>query len=371
MNENQKKRNGLVTACLWIAMLAYVAISLAYIIAMYGANTSNKILGLGLCSLLTLGDMLGVIIMIRWSKNGFYLIALSAILSAVVHLCVLKYDFLTSSIYLFIVVGWFIILQLKAGGKSAWSQLNPGWDSKHCRHIYQIFAAAEIIIFVLTLIAFGKSHDGSIVDAQKTDNPRVLKPTKEVVEPSPVSNMDSVETKPVHSDEKEITPEKPSKPKLNKEKESTKQDKPKEKKNVLSLSDAANYLDTHSVWDAQEMEQYPDLRDLNKKLIVSIRQGRPRIPHELCRMSKKLKLIQHLLREYEYLNLKQSHRNNKLIGIDYNGSANLIRPAEMVSSIKDAIDLQRKLERAKKRRDDYSNMVDSVANEAAPTFGLR
>lgn len=360
-----KQRNKLQSILLWITAMANIAMFVWCIVEMFNVGLSEKKLGFGLCSMFALTNVLGIILLLRWNKSGFWLIILSAIILATVCVCVLRINPYSTPIILGSLVFLWLILQLRKEGKSTWSQLNPGWDSKHCRHIYQIFAAAEIIIFVLTLIAFGNSHDDSIVDVQTTDDSSVLKPTKDVIKPSPVNTMDSIETELVHSDVKEITPEKASKP--TKEKTSNKQDKPKEKKEPLSLYDAANYLDTHSVWDAKEMEQYPDLKGLNKKLIVSIKQGRSIIPHELCRMSKKLMLIQRLLREYKHFNIKQRHKNSKHVEIDYNGSANSISPSKMINSIKDAIELQRKLERLKNIKEAAS---DSIKN-TAPTFGLR
>lgn len=45
-------------------------------------------------------------------------------------------------------------------GVSAWSQLQSGWDGKHCRHLYQLFAAISAVLFILTMIAFGNAGHG-------------------------------------------------------------------------------------------------------------------------------------------------------------------------------------------------------------------
>jgi len=65
---------------------------------------------------------------------------------------------------LFGIIIWWAILQIKKNGKSAWSQLESGWDYKHCRHIYQIFSITAIVLFVLTLIAVGQEHNNPYED---------------------------------------------------------------------------------------------------------------------------------------------------------------------------------------------------------------
>ena len=89
------------------------------------------------------------------------MMVVSSIMAIVVNICVLKMDPVAMVGSLFAIVIWWAILQMKKDGVSAWSQLQSGWDGKHCRHLYQVFAAIGVILFILTLIAFGNTGSSS------------------------------------------------------------------------------------------------------------------------------------------------------------------------------------------------------------------
>lgn len=86
------------------------------------------------------------------------MMAVSSILAIVVNICVLKMEPGAMIGSLFAILIWWAILQMKKDGVSAWSQLQSGWDGKHCRHLYQMFGAIGVILFILTMIAFGNAN---------------------------------------------------------------------------------------------------------------------------------------------------------------------------------------------------------------------
>lgn len=349
MPENNNKRSGFVSVCLWFGILGYLTITVSYIVTMYGESFPNTILGLGLCSMLALADALGVLLLLRWSKNGLYLLFLLAALSAVVNLSVLRLDLLPSLYFLIASAIWFVVLQLRSGCKSVWSQLKNGWDSKHCRHIYQLFAIVEVILFVLTLIAYGNR-------SESTEGPTIPKDEQVKSEPqplptSPIKSAEDVDSTQVSStktpSDTELTPIESKKESRkeneknpnNQVKESNASKNDKQEHSSYDLTAAARYLDTHDVWKESEMSKYDDLKDLNRQIIMSVLRGRPKISRNLCHKSKRLQRLEKLLMEYD------SRKQKDRFHIKFPGSTSSINYHELIMCIQDAIKRQQRLEK--------------------------
>lgn len=159
MGNHLKQRNGCITAWLWVAIILNIGTAIFNAVSMFGAHSTAMALGFGICSILGLINVLGAILIMRWNVTGFYLFLASSLICAIVNVFVLKMSAVTAISSVFAIVIWWAILQVKKDGVSAWSQLETGWDYKHCRHIYQIFSITAIVLFVLTLIAVGMVHD--------------------------------------------------------------------------------------------------------------------------------------------------------------------------------------------------------------------
>ena len=161
MENELKQRNGCISFWLWLAIIANVAMTIFYAVSMFNINSGEMALGFGLCSIFGVVNVLSAILLLRWNKIGFYMMVVSSIMAIIVNICVLKMDPIAMLSSLFAIVIWWAILQMKKDGVSAWSQLQSGWDGKHCRHLYQLFAAIGVILFILTLIAFGNTNSSN------------------------------------------------------------------------------------------------------------------------------------------------------------------------------------------------------------------
>lgn len=375
MPENNNKRNSFVSACLCFGILGYLTITVLYIVTMYEESSPNTILGLGLCSMLALADALGVLLLLRWSKNGFYLLVLSTALSAVVNLSVLRLNLLPSLYFLIASAILFVILQLRSDGKSVWNQLKNGWDSEHCRHIYQLFAMVEVILFVLTLIAYGNSSESS--EGSSIPKDEQVKTEPQPLPTSPIKSTEDVDsTQESSTKTPELTPiksEKESRKEIeqnphNPTKESNASKNGKLNNASFDLTEAVKYLDNHDVWDAKEMEKYADLKGLNKRIMESIRMGHSVIPKNLCNKSKKLGQIDRLLREYEHINIKKTSKLFPKVRIEYDGYTDKIQPNKIIMRIEKAIERKRKV---KREIEAYEKLVSEEAQNTEPTFDLR
>lgn len=160
MEKELKQRNGCISVWLWVALLVNIGMIIFYVVSMFDSLPSEYILGCGLCSILGLVNVLGVILLFRWNKSGFYLLVVSSVMAIIVNISLLRLPIGTMLGSLLAVVVWWAILQIKRDGVSAWSQLQSGWDGRHNRHLYQLFGFGGLILFVMTLIIFGLTIRG-------------------------------------------------------------------------------------------------------------------------------------------------------------------------------------------------------------------
>lgn len=416
MNKETKQRNVIITVILWLAILVNLAMTIGSIVLMYDAKAMEVTLGFGLSSMFTFANVLGAILLMRWNKNGLILMAISGILLSIVYGYVLNCWIVETIPFIGAVAVLLLILQIRKGGKSAWSQLKSGWDGKHCRHIYQIFAVVELALFILTIIEFGGKngnqnfphpntvlHDTIVDEKQdlvKDISRESIPSTNSVKNERPV--IDAQDKKPsietptnMRPSENNATPEKSS-------------------QKTYSLDDAAKYLDTHIVWVVSEMNQYPDLCNLSKLMEKSLYTCRNLLPSALVSKSQRLGEISKLLKEAEYrYRGYYDKRNMSRLRSQFhkNVSSDIILPYQIRNLLREIIDEARcsndqsmkqttlhhlmkspqkrealvalhqigktivipanaRKKRNQKEIDDYKKMVSDSVNHVPPTFGL-
>lgn len=156
--DNLKQRHGCVSAWLWIVAFANLGLSIYYVAEMFNSSVEkSEILPIGILSILCLCNVLSSILLMRWNKCGFYLFVMASLAAIAVNVAILKLGIQTVSQSLIGVVIWFAILQIKKNGVSAWSQMENGWDYKHCRHLYQVFGLVAIVLLILSFVASSSS----------------------------------------------------------------------------------------------------------------------------------------------------------------------------------------------------------------------
>lgn len=158
---SQKERHGCVSAWLWVALVVNALLIIFYGIAMFGMDTREDALGFGLCSIGAAVNVLGALLLLRWNKIGFYMMAICSILAIAINIFVLNMEPVAMIGSLFAVVIWWAILQIKSNGVSAWSQLSSGWEGKKNQTFYWIFGILISLLFVLTLVAFRNAGEST------------------------------------------------------------------------------------------------------------------------------------------------------------------------------------------------------------------
>lgn len=351
MENRLKQRNGCISFWLWLAIIINMALVVYYALSMFSADSSEIALGLGLCSIFGVVNVLSAILLLRWNKIGFYMMVVSSIMAIVVNICVLKREPMAMVGSLSAIVIWWAILQMKKNGVSAWSQLQSGWDGKHCRHLYQLFAGVELVLFILTLIAFGEIttpfpepvpllSENVLLNKQNLDGSVSRDSVK--VSDSIQTESHTTKTSNYKSEKIEAEKRKPSTDKMNPKKSSNKS---------YSLEDAVKYLDTHDVWFVHEMNQYPDLHNLRELMRSSLSGTHETLPHSLVSKSKILRRIWVLLREIDHIiinspdeRILRSQKVRTLIGI----TSDKINPYKIIESLENTLIKARSYERRSK-----------------------
>lgn len=334
----KSERNMIVLSLLWIALLASICLTIYYIGVTLEASVSILSLGYGLCSMFALLNVLGVILLMRRNKCGFKLLLLSAIVLGCISIFVLKSDPYNAIATLCAVLLLYLIFKFRKKGRYAWSELNPGWDYLHCRHIYQLFLVVEIILFMTAIV---QASDKSMSYPQYIYE----KPSEGTVVIEPIEAIDSI---PADT----ITTQRVKEDKSTKEESS-------------SIEAAAEFLDTHKVWKESEMQTYPILRGLNRRIKMSIKKGSWSASY-MDKYSKRLTLIRDKF--YEYVNLVNEAKSEgaEINLIKYRFEEDEIDTEEMIKLIQNAIKLQIINLEIQRYRKQVKEEVDSVS----PTFGL-
>lgn len=159
MENEMRERSGCISFWLWVSLIVNIGTIVAGMSALFDADSVKMALGLGLSSILALINILGIILLFRWDKIGFNIFVVSSFLAAALNILILEIPIIAVAGSLFAILIWWAILQIKKNGVSAWSQLQPGWDIEHCRHLYQLFAVVAVILLAFTIIASVKASD--------------------------------------------------------------------------------------------------------------------------------------------------------------------------------------------------------------------
>lgn len=179
--ENLKERHGCVSAWLWMVIVVNLCFCVYYFMTMLDSESSQS-LGYGFLSSLSVFLILGAILLMRWSKCGFYLMVGTSLLILIVNHFLLEIEVGYSIPGILGILFWWVILQIRKNGVSAWKLMDTTWDYKHCRHLYQVFLATVLLIVFVSV--FHSFNEGSVVDNQPKSHASIGSASKEISEES-------------------------------------------------------------------------------------------------------------------------------------------------------------------------------------------
>lgn len=179
--ENLKERHGCVSAWLWMVIVVNLCFCVYYFMTMLDSESSQS-LGYGFLSSLSVFLILGAILLMRWSRCGFYLMVGTSLLTLIVNHFLLEIEVGYSIPGILGILFWWVILQIRKNGVSAWKLMDTTWDYKHCRHLYQVFLA--IVLLIVFVSVFHSFNEGSVVDNQPKSHASIGSASKEISEES-------------------------------------------------------------------------------------------------------------------------------------------------------------------------------------------
>lgn len=179
--ENLKERHGCVSAWLWIVIVVNLCFCVYYFMTMLDSESSQS-LGYGFLSSLSVFLVLGAILLMRWSRCGFYLMVGTSLLTLIVNHFLLEIEVGYSIPGILGILFWWVILQIRKNGVSAWKLMDTTWDYKHCRHLYQVFLVIALLIVFVSV--FHSSNGGTVVDNQSKSHASIDSISVETTEES-------------------------------------------------------------------------------------------------------------------------------------------------------------------------------------------
>ena len=157
--EDKRKRNGCITIWIWFVVFANLFSCyqmITYVLSPELSNPSN-VWGYGVQAAMNIIVVLSCILLMRWNRIGFFIFVACSLVTSVISY--MMYSKVTAIVGFFSILAWWLILQIKKDGVSAWKLMDNGWDYKHCRHLYQVFATMVLIVILLTGYMSGKTSD--------------------------------------------------------------------------------------------------------------------------------------------------------------------------------------------------------------------
>lgn len=156
-----KQRSRIVTLWLWLIVVLNLILTVYDAVLVFDQTSVTEVIQYGFLSLFALLTALAGVLLLKWNRNGFYLLTLSNVACAVIVTAITGFDLsMIISAVLSIIISW-LMLHIRQSGRTAWSYMSGGLDYRHCRHVYQLFGSAMAIIFLCVIIALVslKEHD--------------------------------------------------------------------------------------------------------------------------------------------------------------------------------------------------------------------
>lgn len=173
---DKKERANILSLFLKAALSVNVLVIIIGLIMLFVTNDTYGVYASSICATSALINCIGLILLLRWHYSGAFPIVIASIVSTVSIsiTCAgwLQYTFGTFglvipyfvlSMYLLLL---FALLFFKAKGKTAWQQMEAGFDYKHFRHIYQL---STVIIVAIAITAYFVMPNQPEVDVDTED----------------------------------------------------------------------------------------------------------------------------------------------------------------------------------------------------------
>ena len=171
----KKERNNILTVYLKLALIFNIMLIVGGIAMLFSTSDTYGIYAAAIYSISALFNCIGITLLLRWHSTGFFIVGSISLISAVS----LSFTFAGWLNYYFGSVGVFIpyvvfaiyllsmllLLFVRDKGKTAWQQMDSGFDYTHFRHIYQLSSVIIAIIVIIAILEMPKQPEVN-VDAE-------------------------------------------------------------------------------------------------------------------------------------------------------------------------------------------------------------
>ena len=171
----KKERNNILTVYLKLALIFNIMLIVGGIAMLFSTSDTYGIYAAAIYSISALFNCIGITLLLRWHSTGFFIVGSISLISAVSlsFTCAGWLNYYFGSVGVFIpyvvfaiyLLSMLLLLFVRDKGKTAWQQMDSGFDYTHFRHIYQLSSVIIAIIVIIAILEMPKQPEVN-VDAE-------------------------------------------------------------------------------------------------------------------------------------------------------------------------------------------------------------
>lgn len=166
------ERSKILTICLNSALIFNILLIVGGISMLFFSGDAYGIYAAAICSISALFNCIGLTLLLRWHYTGLFIVGVTSLVSTIAlsFTCAgwLNYFFGSIGVYIpYVICAIYLLtiillLFLKTKGKTAWQQMNAGFDYSHFRHIYQLSFVVIVVIVISTVCEMPKQPEVNV-----------------------------------------------------------------------------------------------------------------------------------------------------------------------------------------------------------------
>lgn len=174
MAEN-KERNNVLTVYLKSALIFNIMLIVGGMAMLFSTSDTYGTYAAAICSISALFNCIGLTLLLRWHSTGLFIIGTTSLISSVSlsFACAGWLNYYFGSIGVFVpyvvfaiyLLSMLLLLFVRDKGKTAWQQMDSGFDYTHFRHIYQLSSVIIASIVIIAILEMPKQPEVN-VDAE-------------------------------------------------------------------------------------------------------------------------------------------------------------------------------------------------------------
>ena len=171
----KKERNNILIVYLKLALIFNIMLIVGGMAMLFSTSDTYGIYAAAICSISALFNCIGLTLLMRWHSTGLFIVGSTSLISAISlsFTCAGWLNYYFGSIGIFVpyvvfaiyLLSMLLLLFVRDKGKTAWQQMDSGFDYTHFRHIYQLSSVIIAIIVIIAILEMPKQPEVN-VDAE-------------------------------------------------------------------------------------------------------------------------------------------------------------------------------------------------------------